>query len=158
MKKKIFMIVAIACMAFSAPMSALADGEPEQNAFSLLCGGDPSMEIWTGVQNNFNQPSFFISGGNITISVENADNFNVNIVSADGMLLGKYNSQNESTITIPLPNVDCDIALDKHNYIPYVIHFGTQYIQNETITGDAIYTGYPHQSDMMSQLQKNLEM
>ena len=113
------------------------------NAFSLLCGGDPSMEIWTGVQNNFNQPSFFISGGNITISVENADNFNVNIVSADGMLLGKYNSQNESTITIPLPNVDCDIALDKHNYIPYVIHFGTQYIQNETITGDAIYTGSP---------------
>lgn len=101
------------------------------------------MEIWTGVQNNFNQPSFFISGGNITISVENADNFNVNIVSADGMLLGKYNSQNESTITIPLPNVDCDIALDKHNYIPYVIHFGTQYIQNETITGDAIYTGSP---------------
>ena len=30
MKKKIFMIVAIACMAFSAPTSAFADGEPEQ--------------------------------------------------------------------------------------------------------------------------------
>ena len=30
MKKKIFMIVAIACMAFSAPTSAFADGELEQ--------------------------------------------------------------------------------------------------------------------------------
>ena len=30
MKKKIFMIVAIACMAFSAPTSVFADGEPKQ--------------------------------------------------------------------------------------------------------------------------------
>lgn len=30
MKKKILMIAAILCMAFSAPMSVLADGEPEQ--------------------------------------------------------------------------------------------------------------------------------
>ena len=30
MKKKFLTIVAIACMAFSAPVSALADGEPEQ--------------------------------------------------------------------------------------------------------------------------------
>ena len=30
MKKKILSIVAIACMAFSAPTSAFADGEPEQ--------------------------------------------------------------------------------------------------------------------------------
>ncbi|MDY6248608.1 MAG: hypothetical protein SPL55_04145, partial [Prevotella sp.] len=30
MKKKFLTIVAIACMAFSAPTSALADGEPEQ--------------------------------------------------------------------------------------------------------------------------------
>ena len=30
MKKKIFMIAAILCMAFSAPTSAFADGEPEQ--------------------------------------------------------------------------------------------------------------------------------
>lgn len=30
MKKSIFVIVAILCMAFSAPMTAFADGEPEQ--------------------------------------------------------------------------------------------------------------------------------
>ena len=30
MKKKVLTIAAILCMAFSAPMSALADGEPEQ--------------------------------------------------------------------------------------------------------------------------------
>ena len=30
MNKKIFMIVAIACMAFSAPTSVFADGELEQ--------------------------------------------------------------------------------------------------------------------------------
>ena len=30
MKKKIFMIVSIACMAFSAPTLAFADGDPEQ--------------------------------------------------------------------------------------------------------------------------------
>lgn len=35
MKKKIFMIVAIACMAFSAPTSAFADGEPEQVDFEV---------------------------------------------------------------------------------------------------------------------------
>ena len=44
MKKKIFMIVAIACMAFSAPTSAFADGELEQV--------DLQVSIWNPTQPN----------------------------------------------------------------------------------------------------------
>ena len=60
-------------------------------------------------------------------------------------MLGKYNSQNESSVTILLPSGDCDIALVKHNYVPYVIRYRTQYIQNEVISGSDVYAQSPIQ-------------
>ena len=36
MKKNVLTIAAILCMAFSAPMSALADGEPEQVDYKMF--------------------------------------------------------------------------------------------------------------------------
>ena len=44
MKKKILSIVAIACMAFSAPVSVFADGEPEQV--------DLQVSIWNPISPN----------------------------------------------------------------------------------------------------------
>lgn len=46
-----------------------------------------------------------------------------------------------SLITIPLPPSKCDIALNKHDYIPLVLHCGVNVIQNELITQDANYIG-----------------
>ena len=38
---------------------------------------------------------------------------------------------------IPLLNNNCDIAIIKHNYVPYVARVGTTvYLQNETILKD----------------------
>ena len=122
---------------------SLGDGAID-NAFSLVCGGDPSLELWTGVQSEFDNTNLSISGNNLVISTQSINNYYVNIASTDGMLLGNYYS-NGTNITIPLPDIDCDIALNKHNYVPYVIHFRKQCIQNEILSGQGVFVGTPMQ-------------
>jgi len=121
-----------------------AGNQAIDNAFCFICAGDPSLELWTGAQSEFGTPVLSISDNTLVISTNGICDFSVNIASSDGMLLGKYHSSG-SSLTIPLPNSDCDIAIDKHNYVPYIIHYGSQYIQNETIMGRALYSGTPIQ-------------
>ena len=115
----------------------------KDNAFCFISGGDPSLEIWTGGQKTFSDYRFTVSNDNLEITVVNIDSFSVNVVSAEGALLECYNSMNNNTITMPLPAIDCEIALDKHNYVPLIIHYRNQFVQNEIIKGDAVIAGTP---------------
>lgn len=113
------------------------------NAFSYIYGGDPSLELWTGNQSCFNNVELSMSENVLDITVSDTNNYNINVVRENGELIGKYNSSNYS-ISLPLTNGKYDIAICKHNYIPYIIHVDTEssYIQNTTITGNA-YFGKP---------------
>lgn len=111
------------------------------NAFCFICGGDPSLELWTGVQKKFDNFHIAIMGDSLTISTGDVCGYSVNVVSMEGSLLGSYATNNDSIITIPLPPSKCDIALNKHDYIPLVLHCGVNVIQNELITQDANYIG-----------------
>lgn len=118
--------------------------EAIDNAFSFIYGGDPTLEIWTGNQNVFENVNISTLGNNLNITVSNANNYNINISTENGELIGKYNT-NSYNISIPLSNGKFDLAICKHNYVPYVVHIDTesQYIQNKTITGNSYYGATP---------------
>lgn len=114
------------------------------NAFSSICGGDPTLEIWTGNQSVFEDVNISVSNNYLEITVPNINNFNVNISTENGELVGKYSSTGYS-IYFPLSSGKYDLAICKHNYVPYVVHVdtGSHYIQNETITRNAYYGNTP---------------
>ena len=113
------------------------------NAFGFICGGDPSLEIWTDEQSKFQQVTVTPMQENIKISVNNVSNYSVNIASKDGNFIGQYNSTNGECV-IPWPDSDCDIAINKHNFVPYILHVDREnYIQDAIIANDAYYFGTP---------------
>jgi len=117
---------------------------PKDNAFCFICAADPSLELWTAGQSTFQNVDYSFSQSSLTITVGNASNYAVNVASADGQLLGRFVSTNGICV-IPRPDVDCYIAIDKHNYVPYVVHVdgASNYIQNTVMSGTEFYLGSP---------------
>lgn len=114
------------------------------NAFGYVCAADPSLELWTGRQHEFNNVEMSVLQDSLIIKVTDTENYNINIVSSDALLIGKYTMCN-GTVKIPLQGNISLIGIDKHNYIPLVIHVNTDtnYIQNENIYDNRIYTAGP---------------
>ena len=114
------------------------------NAFSYIYGGDPTLELWTGNQNVFEDVEVCLLEDSLQISVANISNYDVNICTENGELIGKYNS-NGCSISFPLSSGKYDLAICKHNYIPYIIQINTdsQYIQNKIISGNSFYGNTP---------------
>lgn len=116
----------------------------KDNAFNYICGGDPTLEIWTEEQQFFDNIDINVHVDSLSIIIYNIDSFKVNVVSDYGFLLNKYVS-NGSCLSIAKPLVNCDIAIDKHNFIPYIIHFNVDdyYIQNITFDETTYYANSP---------------
>jgi len=114
------------------------------NALSYICSGDPSLELWTGEQNTFEGVNISLANDSIIISVGNTEQFTVNLSDENGNLLGRYASSN-TNVRIPLLTVNFDLAVNKHNYIPHVVHFNTRdnYIQDTIFTDNVIYLRTP---------------
>lgn len=121
---------------------SICDSLAKDNAFCYLCGGDPTLEIWTdspqalsGVQ--------LTTNGNITID-PGINNYTISLVSKQGMLIQKLLSVNNSCTFTP-PCADFYIVINKHNYFPYIIYYDTSsnFIQNKKIDYDAYYRNSP---------------
>lgn len=113
------------------------------NAFIYLWGGDPSLEIWTGASQSFNDIGISMDdNGNINLDAGNVNNYIIRVVTEDGILKNEYTST-ESSFSLTGLDSPCYIVIDKHNYIPYVLYCvpETSYIQNITITQDSYFCG-----------------
>lgn len=114
----------------------------KDNAFCYLCGGDPTLEIWTDTPQTLSNVQL-TTNGNITIN-PGINNYTISLVSKEGELIQRLLSANNScTFTPPLS--DFYIVINKHNYYPYIIYYDTSsnYIQNKTIDYDAYYRNSP---------------
>ncbi len=123
------------------------------NAFSYLCGCDPSLEIITANTNTFDDYSLSRNGQNLTISNGGISEYSVSFVSEGGILLFKGGSTG-TTYTFTTPTENIYIVLNKHNYAPRIIYVDVtdSYIQNKVfndididyyyIKNDAISVGY----------------
>ena len=114
------------------------------NAVQYLCGGDPSLEIWTKQSDSFENISISNLGNTITIDSDTINSYTINIVSEDGELLNSYNVSGTSSV-ISAPNSNCYIVLNKKGYAPYVINVNAEdnYIQNNAFSDCTIYINTP---------------
>ena len=116
----------------------------KDNAYIYLCGGDPTLEIWTDVPSQFYNVTITSSNNEITIS---SNDFNsdatISIVSENGYLINKYNVTGNTCI-IPMLSDNFYVVVNRHNYYPYTIYFNhSNYIQNETINENSYYDNTP---------------
>lgn len=97
------------------------------------CFGDPSMQIYTDIPQNFAEPLIFLRDDSIFVFVEDGD-----------CKIAFYNKETEEVksykgnyATYANPSDSLVICLDRHNYIPYIWDYSKNvYIQNENINGE----------------------
>lgn len=91
------------------------------NAFSYLCGCDPSLEILTDNTATFNDYALSLNGQFLTIDNGSIGEYKVSVVNESGELSFILNSMSNScTFTVPTENFY--IVLNKHNYVPRIIY------------------------------------
>lgn len=115
-------------------------GNPSiHNAYCYICGGDPSLEIWTGESRTFNINISNVSNG-LLINTQDVTNTQIAVVLEDGEVFDLKNISGNSVILDNLPP-QCYISINKHNYHPYIIYYDedSDYIQNMTINNYAYY-------------------
>ncbi|MCR4836852.1 MAG: hypothetical protein K5899_10815 [Bacteroidaceae bacterium] len=109
------------------------------NAFSYLCGGDPSLEIITGNTSKFDDCTLSLLEGDFIIDTENIGTYKVSIVNEDGTLSSvKYSTG--SSCVFPMPTNNFYVALNKHNYVPriYYINVTDNNIQDKVFDDPGI--------------------
>ena len=134
-------------------ISGKGDYTSKDNAFSYICGNDPTLEIWTQRPQTFkNVTVSYNSNAELCIHVDSITNFTASVISQNGELRYKTTSPNDS-ITLSNYQKEDLIYLNKHNFIPYKVKVPSAnpnitYIQNqtfnehETIDGNIIKIGY----------------
>lgn len=133
----IYGIEALSIASHMANISALTDplehNRAIYNTFSYLCGGDPSLEIWTGNTKTFDDYMLTMNGQNITVNNGNIGGYKVCVVNENGSLFSAINSTS-SSCTFSIPTGNFYLALNKHNYVPRIIYVNRtdSYIQNKT--------------------------
>lgn len=106
--------------------------------FCYVCGGDPSLEIYTQSVKDFENVNIVRSGSCLQVKVGSIDGFSVSVVTNEGVLMGVYSTPNNIINLNNIPS-DAHLILNKHNYVPYEILNSTIYIQNETIIDNKEY-------------------
>ncbi len=109
------------------------------NAFCYVCGGDPSLEIFTQPVKTFSNVTITKNGNSLQLKADSPNDFSVSVVSLEGNLIGVYSTKSNIINLSNIPS-DAHLVLNKHNYVPYDVTNKTIYIQNETILDNKSYT------------------
>lgn len=118
-------------------------------AFAFLCGGDPSLEIWTDFVHTMDC-SVTSSNGNITINTGLSGNYTINLSSLNGELINSIPC-NSPTCTFSIPSDQFFLAVYKRNYAPYILYYDrvTDYIEDVTFHVNAFYEASPIEVETM---------
>ena len=112
--------------------------EAEHNAYSYICGGDPALELWTATPQKINA-NVSITNGNITVNTGLSGNYNISIVSEDGQIID-YFPCTSSTSSFTLPASNFYVAVNKHNYFPYIFYYDSD--SEEVVPQDIYFDAY----------------
>ena len=95
------------------------------NAFSYLCGCDPSLEIITDSTKSFDEYEIMLNGQNIVINTGNIEGYKVCMVNEGDSLLAVINSTG-SSCSFPVPTENIYVVLNKHNFVPRIIYINVE--------------------------------
>lgn len=117
----------------------------KDNPFCYICGGDPTLEIWTAEPQTMSVDWSF-GNGYATITTNLSGNYYIAIASMDGERLDSI-ACSSSTCTFPIPanHAQFYIAVNKHDYFPHIIYYDSVSgeIVDETFDYDAYYKASP---------------
>lgn len=117
---------------------------PVDVALSYLCGGDPSLEIWTGTPQHIGGVGINFLYDSLILECDLIDGYYVSVVSENGELLNRVNT-NTAYCSFDRPSQNCYIVINRHNYFPYILYYDTEShnIQNTTFEKDILYVATP---------------
>lgn len=113
-------------------------------ALVYICGGDPSLELWTDTPRVLANVLVSTVSDSLIISTNEIDTFSVSIVSEAGELIEVRPVVN-GLFSDTMPTDNTFYVINRHNYVPCIIKFDSQthIIQNTSFDFDAYYTGAP---------------
>lgn len=116
----------------------------KDNAYAYICGGDPSLELWTDSPFSILNVNVTSENGYITVSSNLTSDYYISIVSNNGEVIDRIDCTS-STCSFPIPSESFFFSINKHNYRPYIAYYDTEseYIQNVMFVYDAYYKHNP---------------
>ncbi|MBQ2787691.1 MAG: hypothetical protein IJF00_07025 [Bacteroidaceae bacterium] len=127
----------------------LDDGKTKEDAFSYICGGDPSLEIWTDTISKFPNIDIAYEDGALSLNTRSIEKYTVTLFSqTDSNYFKKVTVADCDTIITNVPE-SFVMSFNKHNYMPlvYKVTDGNIYMQNENfalvrkLVGNNVYIG-----------------
>lgn len=109
------------------------------NAFSYLCGCDPTLEIWTDNTNVIGECTLYLILNKLLLFSHNVSEYKISVVNEDGSLFSIVNVSGSSCL-FNVPNGNFYLVLNKHNYVPRIIYVNVtdSYIQNKAFDDENI--------------------
>lgn len=104
-----------------------------KDIMAYICGGDPSLEIWTDTISKFPDIDISYDNGVLSIDTRKIEDYTVTLFSQTDS--NYFRKQNVEGTIVTLSNIPRSfvLSLNKHNYMPLVYNVtnGDVYIQNE---------------------------
>ncbi len=118
----------------------------QDNALVYVCGGDPTLELWTSIPQSQHNIEVFPLNDSIYVSNNVNGDFTVNVVTESGDLLFSITTEN-GNCAFEKPDGNFYVSIDRHNFYPYIAYFNydDNFIQNKSFEIDAFYKGTPLQ-------------
>ena len=119
------------------------------NAIQFICGGDPSLEIWTDTISKFPDIDVSLENGILNIGTRTIENYTLTLFSETDSSYFKKIIVEGKTVSITDVPASFVMSLNKHNYmhLVYNVSDGDIYVQNENyalvrkLVGNNIYIG-----------------
>lgn len=113
-------------------------------AYSYICGGDPSLEIWTSTPAGLGEVSIESQNDSIIINVGNPGTYSVSIADDDGEFVQTFNASG-NRLSVPKLLDKFYLSIYRHNVSPYVAYYDSESesIQDKTFTIDSYYEHSP---------------
>ena len=119
------------------------------NAFAYLCGGDPSLEIWTDTISKFPDIEVSFENGILNIDTRTVEDYTLTLFSQTDSNYFKKVIVEGNTVSVTDVPTSFVMSLNKHNYMPlvYNVSEGDIYVQNENyalvrkLVGNNVYIG-----------------
>jgi hypothetical protein len=115
-----------------------------RDVYSTVCGGDPSLELWTAVPQKFKRIKINYFNDSLYVRTGNVNECDISMSSMDGDLLGSFHATTNE-LSFPMPSQQkFYLSVKKHNHIPYIVLFDKE--TEELLSVDIDYNGFYFQS------------
>lgn len=124
-------------------------GNVKEDAFAYICGGDPSLEIWTDTISKFPNIDVSFENGILNVDTRVVEDYTLTLFSQTDSNYFKKVIVEGKTVSVTDVPASFVMSLNKHNYMPlvYNVSDGDIYVQNENyalvrkLVGNNIYIG-----------------